>query len=220
MNLPDPVVIQALTAVAALVASITVPTALYLVQRSRESLQYSRAVAEMWMAVDIAVLQNQELLSLSSFLVETKDAKPSMTDLRKAWLGYMVLNTVYMEHLGDRRRLWWWQQRRADGPLRVVLRDDDVYRLSQSDNAYDKKFRKVCKKIRLQWEAASASDATSVTNRQEASEPVLAEASDPTHRRESPPSSTTQPAQDPSGVEQAEGHGSRFDDSSAVETHR
>ena len=61
MNLPDPVVIQALTAVAALVASITVPTALYLVQRSRESLQYSRAVAEMWMAVDIAVLQNQEL---------------------------------------------------------------------------------------------------------------------------------------------------------------
>lgn len=139
---------QAVIALAALIASIAIPFVMYQGQRRRETVEFIRSVREM-LTVDATALENPELLDIADQSLAPESRTRSQAERKKSWLGLMVLNIVYMDFRGAKQGFHAEAALQTlEMALRTMLRDDEMYQLTQSPAANDKAFREFCRGIR------------------------------------------------------------------------
>ena len=148
----DPVLLtaiaQTIIALAALIASISVPVVLYRGQKRRERLELIRALREMWVSIDAALIHDDRLLRIADEFLDPDSRTLSPDQRAKKWLGYMTLNVVFMDYLCAKHGV---HERDAMVSLKAhlsrLLRDPDIFALTQSSAAYEPGFRTLCRTI-------------------------------------------------------------------------
>lgn len=140
---------QIVIALAALVASITIPLRIRSAQRQRETIDLIHAVRSMWVSIDSVVLQNDELIEIADSILDPRGKPASVRERKKKWIALMVLNAVYMDYLGASKGFHSRDGMRAVRKfLERLLVDDALFALTQKGGAYEDGFCDLCSEVR------------------------------------------------------------------------
>ncbi|MFL6196822.1 MAG: hypothetical protein ACJ75H_21745 [Thermoanaerobaculia bacterium] len=89
------------------------------------------------------------MLTLADSFLDPNSKDQSLTERKKKWLGYMVLNVVFLDFHGASKGLLDKGTIKAlESFLGYSMRDETIYNLTQSGGAYSPEFQSFCRSIR------------------------------------------------------------------------
>ena len=149
-------VAQAVLAFAALAATVAVGVMVYIGTKRLTSFQLYSQNKNAWNAIDSLALSSDEMLRVADDLLPPSCPSGTPIDeMRRKWLGYLVVNACAERYLAAKRNLFHCSDALTESAkytLRHVLRDDMIYRITQ-ESGYEKEIQELCCEIREQLEA-------------------------------------------------------------------
>ena len=136
---------QVIIAIAAVIASIAVPIVIHNSQHRFACLEYAKSMHETWIAIDLAILNDEKLMICFDSVNESRTLSASATpeERKRRWVAYIILNIAYSYYLGHIHRLHPdWSDSDFQRWLNKIAANDDLYRIAT--NAYSGKFRQLC----------------------------------------------------------------------------
>jgi hypothetical protein len=142
-------VVQAVLALFTLGVSVAISIILYRWSNRVDKSEHDRSTREWWNNLNQTALSSDEMLLVADELMNPSAAKHSVEEKRRRWFAFLVLNVLSSSYLGVRDGL----SRSADDTvkivkhhLRILLRADDIYELSQQ--GYEADFAALCREVR------------------------------------------------------------------------
>jgi hypothetical protein len=138
---------QVIIAIAAVIASIAVPIVIHNSQHRFACLEYAKSMHETWIAIDLAILNDEELMVCFDSVNEPRAmamaAAATPEERKRRWVAYIILNIAYSYYLGHIHRLHPdWSDSDFQKWINKIAASDDLYRIA--NNAYSGKFRQLC----------------------------------------------------------------------------